>query len=415
MALRTVAGIGFALLLIDTGAAAASHRERFEGSARFNYYSTYGQRSAHLRVARRHVGMRHSRPQIAKLSPEVKIIAGLTQQLHDLRKEVTAVEELRQELKAFKDQISGGPRLPAWSGIPLEYDPSLSPAHSLAGLDSASRFPDLRDAGRRPALPIPINPSTASLPTAIREELAGIAARQVGVRGGQDLPDQDRHAGLYDGAARRCCRHRPPSPGLCCEARRRDKAGAGSRDGQCRGLFRLSSAGVPHRRLQEQVQLPAQLRVGRRHVRHRPAGLGVCAPVVQYRRCRWSLSPLRTTQPPGIQSHPVRRHQSGAERPAGDHYGTRSQGPGEDVARFGQARLCGRSAFGVDRARERPRRRTSRSGRRSSRGDPGRLVRAARQVSAATQLEVGSPQHLWECRRDPERSVQAGESTPLGQ
>jgi len=84
-----------------------------------------------------------------------------------------AVKQLREELRAFKDQISGGAtKLSIWGGVPLSLAPLAPVANSLAKLDLLTTMPDLRYSGR-PQMPakIPTGPATASLPAAIKEEL----------------------------------------------------------------------------------------------------------------------------------------------------------------------------------------------------------------------------------------------------
>jgi hypothetical protein len=170
MVLRALIGVGFVLSFVGSGVASTT-----QGTT--NDLAGQSHVAFRTRLARAETDRHHNRLHRARhastRSPEVKAIAGLNQQLRDLRKEVVAVEQLRAELRAFKDQMSGGTaKLSLWGGVPLGLAPLMPAPNSLTKLNLLATMPDLRYSGL-PEAPakIPADPITGSLPTAIKEEL----------------------------------------------------------------------------------------------------------------------------------------------------------------------------------------------------------------------------------------------------
>jgi hypothetical protein len=170
MGLRIVVGVGLALAFADSSVAAAIQEnvKDIGGGTRLRV----GEPHAH------HYRLHRRRSSASAPSPEIKMIAGLTQQVHVLREQVIAMQQLRDELKAFKDQVSGGSsKSPIWGGVPLGLSPSLNPVSGSTadGNVLTVSLPNLHDISRRRFPRIPSNPATASLPAATKEELSAVS------------------------------------------------------------------------------------------------------------------------------------------------------------------------------------------------------------------------------------------------
>src|SRR5579871_1914377 len=101
MMLRTIVGVGLVLIVVGPSSA-AGQKERVAGSG------VSGGVTFKAQLARTRGGShrKSSRIHAPKPSPEIRMIAGLTEQLHDLRRQVIAVQELRQELRAVRQQVT---------------------------------------------------------------------------------------------------------------------------------------------------------------------------------------------------------------------------------------------------------------------------------------------------------------------
>src|SRR5580704_12746931 len=180
MVLRAIVGAGVVLTFVGSGCASTTQEtvKDFVGPS----HVVFRTRLARAEIDRHHNRLRRARQASAR-SPEIKVIAGLNQQLRDLRKQVVAVGQLREELRAFKEEISGSTaKLSIWGGVPLGLAPLIPVSNSPAKLELLTTMPDLHYSGlpQTPAK-IPTDPIAGSLPTAIKEELPAPAASKSAV------------------------------------------------------------------------------------------------------------------------------------------------------------------------------------------------------------------------------------------
>src|SRR5580700_3747014 len=141
-------GMGLGLILIHSNSARAQQQETRQHNAPPTVH---------------HRGANHHQAAVKKdKEKDSKELAYLKSEVHDLRKQVVAVEALRHELTDLKEKIWGPTPLPlVLSVLPRPQSPAVVEPKQVT-----LKLPDFSEPKRPQA---PVNPATASLPAALEE------------------------------------------------------------------------------------------------------------------------------------------------------------------------------------------------------------------------------------------------------
>jgi hypothetical protein len=171
VALRVVVGAGLALVLNSPDFAAASSI-RYSNYAYVAGGSSTAVRSERLhrhRWASNHASRRYRHYGGRPPASESRTVAELSRQVRSLRTKLDAVGSLRDEVTALKQQVLGSIFRPLnWSGLPLSL---MSASNRAVGVGPfAAMVTEASVLLSTNPLRLPVNPATASLPAVIREQ-----------------------------------------------------------------------------------------------------------------------------------------------------------------------------------------------------------------------------------------------------